>query len=357
MNVASKPLVIAHRGASAWLPEHTLPAYTRAIEDGADFIEPDLVLTRDGVLVARHDVELSGTTDVAARADFASRRTQRLVDGQMISGWFCVDFSLAELRTLRAREPLPDLRGVAHDGRYPIPTFEDIVDLAERAAPRSGRLLGIIPEIKHSSWFHALGMDPERKLLDAIERHAYLRKAPLGIQSFEIGNLQRLRDQIPQHSNVFLVQLLGPAGSWPFDLRVKQRPAHSYASMMAPHGLLAVAAYADVVAVHLRQIVAFDPQTGMPGEVSPLVGHAHAAGLRVHAWTLRPENHFLPRGLRCSDDPAERCASGCLDEMRRLLEAGVDGLFTDDPALGRLAVDRHRDPVGPASTTVLDSGG
>ncbi|HET9032264.1 MAG TPA: glycerophosphodiester phosphodiesterase family protein [Dokdonella sp.] len=341
MSRQDKPLVIAHRGASALLPEHTLAAYARAIEDGADFIEPDLVLTRDGVLVARHEIELSRSTDVSTHAEFASRRTRKRIDGETISGWFCNDFSLAEFRSLRAREPLPHLRSSAHDGRYAVPTIDEIVELAQAESDRRGRLIGIIPEIKNSTWFHLHGMDPEQAIVAALNRHAYLRRAPFGIQSFEVGNLKVLRKATQSHANVFLVQLIGDDGQWPIDMQPAHDPASSYAAMITPTGLQDIAGYADVIATQLRRIVPIDESSGLPGKPNRLVADAHAVGLQVQAWTLRPENHFLPRGLRCSENPAQRCESGCMEEMRGLIDAGVDGLFTDDPALARRLVENH----------------
>ena len=340
MGVAAKTRVIAHRGASALRPEHTLAAYAKAIEDGADFIEPDLVMTRDGVLVARHDVELSRSTDVAERAEFATRRTTKRVDDVIVDGWFCVDFTLAELQLLRAREPMPELRSRSHDGLHGIPTFDAIIELAANESGRRDRLIGIIPEIKNSTWFHETGIDPEQALLDALDRHAYLRKAPFGIQSFEVSNLERLRERMGHQPNIFLVQLIGDSTQLPFDRFVAGDDEHTYAAMLTAPGLFAVSRYADVVATSIHSILDWDAWSGKPGQVAPWIAQAHALGLQVHAWTLRPENRFLPPALRCGNDPAARCETGSIAQMRHLIDAGIDGLFTDDPALGRRAVDR-----------------
>jgi glycerophosphoryl diester phosphodiesterase len=339
MNQQKRPVIIAHRGASALLPEHTLAAYARAIEDGADFIEPDLVMTADGILVSRHDDELGGSTDIADRDEFASRRTTKQIDGELVEGWFCEDFSLHELRTLRAREPLPELRGRDHDGIHAIPSFDDIVNLAAGESRRRGRLIGVIPEIKHSSWFHEQGMDPEKALVSALHRHAYLREAPFGIQSFEVGNLQRLRNSIDAFANVFLVQLIGADEALPFDQLTNGSADRTYASMIEPAGLQAIYLYAEVVAVRTRRVLPLDSTSGNLTAPTRLVEDAHAAGLAVHVWTLRPENIFLPPALRCGPDPGARCEAGSIREMCALIEAGVDGMFTDDPALGRRAVD------------------
>ncbi len=333
------PLVIAHRGASALRPEHTLAAYAKAIDDGADFIEPDLVMSRDGVLVARHEVELSRSTDVATLAEFKARRTTKQIDGVLVEGWFCDDFSYVELCRLRCREPMPDLRSREYDGLYTIPSLDEIVELAERESRGHGRLIGIIPEIKNSTWFHSVGMDPERAIVAALGRHAHLQCAPFAVQSFEVSNLQVLHRLIGDRANVSLVQLIGDPDHLPFDRLVHGDSRHSYASMLSTTGLREIALYADVVAAHVRRILPLDADTGLPGFAAAWLADAHALGLQVHAWTLRPENRFLPPALRCGDDPAQRCERGCLAEMQALIAAGVDGLFTDDPALGRRAVD------------------
>jgi len=334
-----KPLVIAHRGASALRPEHTLAAYAKAIEDGADFIEPDLVITRDGVPVARHENEISGTTDVASHARFAARRTTRRIDGEEISGWFVEDFSLAELRELRARERLPALRGTEFDGRYSVPTFQEIVELAARLSRTHGRTIGLIPELKHPGYFRSIGLDPEKAALRVILRNAYARQASVGIQSFEVESLRKLRAALGQrHPNVFLVQLIGDPQRLPHDRETAGDLRHTYASMLTPTGMAAIASYAEVIAPPARLVVPVNAR-GALAKPTELVATAHAAGLKVHVWTLRPENAFLPAQLRCGDDPAARCEAGALTEARALLAAGVDGFFTDDPALGRRAVD------------------
>jgi glycerophosphoryl diester phosphodiesterase len=329
---ARRPLVIAHRGASALLPEHTLAAYQKAIEDGADFIEPDLVMTRDGVLVARHDNVLGSTTDVAAHAAFASRRTTRTIDGETATDWFVEDFSLAEIRLLHARERLPEMRGTAHDGVHGVPTFAEIVALVERETQARGRTIGLIPEIKHSSHHHARGLDPERALVAAIGEHAVLRRVPLGIQSFEVGNLRRLHDLLGDHANVFLVQLVGAPDDAPADRVLAVEHAHTYASMLTPEGLRAITAYARVIAPSSRAVLPLDDD-GALASPSRLIGDAHAAGLEVHVWTLRPENRFLPPALRCAADPDARCESGAIAEAKAFAAAGVDAVFADDPGL------------------------
>lgn len=337
-----KVQVIAHRGASALRPEHTIAAYLKAIEDGADFIEPDLVMSRDGVLVARHECELSRSTDVATHAAFAARRTRKCIDGADVEGWFCEDFSFEELRSLRAREPLPDLRGRSHDGLHAIPGFDEIVALLDRQSQRLKRTIGIIPELKNSTHHRSVGLDPEQALAAATRRHAILRQAPFGIQSFEVANLIALHDALcTSHRNIFLVQLIGEASEQPFDRQVAGDAWHDYASMTRPQGLAAIARYAHAVAVQRRSIVPLDAVSGALAAATPLVADAHAAGLAVQAWTVRPENHFLAPALRCGTEPATRCDAGMMKEIHALIGAGVDGIFVDDPALARQALDKH----------------
>ena len=330
--------VIAHRGASAHLPEHTLAAYARAIADGADFIEPDLVMTRDGVLVSRHENEISGTTDVAARPEFAARRTTKTVDGVAMAGWFTEEFTLAELKTLRARERLPELRGTAHDGLFPVATFAEIVALAASC----GRTVGIIPEIKHGTYFRGIGLPMEDALLDALATHAYTRTAPVEIQSFEVGNLKYLDGERKRRgmANLRLLQLLGEPHERPYDV-LAAGDALDYAAMMTPAGLREVAAYADAIGPSTRAVLPLTAD-GRLGPPTPLVRDAHAAGLEVHVYTLRPENAFLPPALRDGTDPSQRHEAGSVAEIRALLDAGIDAFFTDDPAIGRKAVDEAR---------------
>jgi glycerophosphoryl diester phosphodiesterase len=338
-----KALVIGHRGASALRPEHTLASYARAIADGADFIEPDLVPTRDGALVSRHENEIGGTTDVAAHPQFASRRTTRTIDGQAITGWFSEDFTLAELKTLRARERLPQLRGTAFDGQFQVVTLEEIIDFTAAESAARGRVIGLIPEIKHASYFRQRGLAMERKLLDVLAAHAYTRSAPVVIQSFEVANLRQLHAWLGRdHPNVQLLQLTGAPEEKPGDV-LAAGGTLTYADMLAPAGLRAVARYAQILGPNLRSVIPLDAQQDL-GTPSSLVRDAHAAGLKVEPYTFRPENYFLPRDKRQGDAPVARHDAGSIAEMRAFLDAGIDGFFTDDPALGRAAVDGWRTP-------------
>ncbi|MBW8367575.1 MAG: glycerophosphodiester phosphodiesterase [Arenimonas sp.] len=329
------PWLIAHRGASAHRPEHTLAAYALAIEQGADAIEPDLVMTRDGVLVARHENELSDTTDVAQRPEFAPRRTRKPVDGRWTEGWFSEDFSLAELKTLRARERLPQLRSTQWDGQFEVATFAEIVELVATRSAALGRPIGLVPEIKHPSHFAALGLAMEQPLIDALAAHDYTRRAPVLIQSFETANLRELRRQLPRGGPVRLLQLLGSPAERPHDAVLAGAPT-TYAQLATPEGLRDIATYADAIGPAYRTLQ-LQPREG-GGHRSALVEAAHAAGLQVIVYTFRPENYFLEDGFRTALGPAARNDEGAVREMQAYVSAGVDGVFADDPALARRAL-------------------
>ncbi|MFN5904175.1 MAG: glycerophosphodiester phosphodiesterase [Novosphingobium sp.] len=312
----SEPIIIAHRGASGERPEHTLAAYERAIDQGADYIEPDLVPTKDGVLVARHENEISGTTDVASRPEFAARKATKVIDGESVTGWFTEDFTLAELRSLRARERLPELRraNTRFDGLYPVPTFAEVIALVRAKEAETGRRIGLYPEIKHPAYFTALGQDLPALLVAELERHGLNNaQALVYIQCFEAGPLERLNNMTP----LPLVQLIAASGG-PAD-----RPALTYAPMLTPDGLARLATHVDAIGTEVPLVIAAD------GRPTGLIERAHAAGLKVHAWTLRRENQFLPPAFRQGSDPA---APGQIGRTWALLRAaGVDGVFTDNP--------------------------
>jgi glycerophosphoryl diester phosphodiesterase len=327
------PLVIAHRGASGYRPEHTLASYRLAIALGADYIEPDLVSTRDGVLVARHENEISRTTDVAGRDEFANRMTTKLVDGRERSGWFTEDFTLAELKTLRAVERLPELRprNTRYDGRYDVPTFDEILRLVEEESVRLDRSVGVYPETKHPSYFAELGLALEEPLLSSLGRHGLDGpSSPVFIQSFEPGNLQWLRPR----TRLPLVQLVCDTG------RV---------DLVTSTGLRRVATYADAVGVAKDLVIPLHPDTGTIGDPSSVVADAHAVGLRVHVWTLRDENHYLPNGYRRGTDPA--ATGDSIEEAQAFLDAGVDGIFTDHPDTTLEARRLHTSGIRTHATT------
>ena len=331
-------IVIAHRGASALLPEHTLAAYARAIADGADFIEPDLVPTRDGVLVARHESEIGSTTNVSMHPEFQGRKTKKQIDGRVVEGWFTEDFTLDELRTLRARERLPALRGRGNDDRFGIPTLDDVIDLVAAEAARTHRTIGLIPEIKHGSHFRAQGLAMEARLLRVLDAHPYTRTAPVVVQSLEAGTLLRLKRLLGNtHPNVTLLQLLGdPAGSR--EARLTAEGNASGAPTATPAGLRRIAGYAQAIGPELRAVIPWDRRHRLGAETG-LVRDAHAAGLKVFVYTFRPENRFIAAQFNQASAPDARNDQGSVDEMRAYLATGIDGLFTDDPRLGREAVD------------------
>lgn len=322
--LADTPIIIAHRGASGERPEHTLAAYELGIDQGADYIEPDLVVTKDGVLVARHETEISETTDVAAREEFADRRRSKTVDGQLISGFFAEDFTLAELRTLRAKERIPGLRpqNARFDGLYQVPTLEEIVSLVRAKETEVERQIGIYPELKHSEFLlQEEGIDTVDLLLLELKRLGVTAEDPVFIQSFEVGPLQRLN----QRSAFRLVQLVSTEGG-PAD-----EPEMRYADMVTPSGLAEIATYADAVGANIGLVL------DAAGQATPLIADAQAAGLLVHAWTLRKENAFLPAALRIGDSEAGTGNSAALFALLR--KAGVEGVFTDDPALAVAALE------------------
>jgi glycerophosphoryl diester phosphodiesterase len=288
---SDRPIVIAHRGASGHRPEHTLAAYALAVEMGADFIEPDLVSTKDGVLVARHENEIGGTTDVADK--FPARRTRKVIDGDTMTGWFTEDFTLAELRTLRAKERLA-IRSHAYDGQFTIPTFDEVLALADSLGRARGRVVGVYPETKHPTYHRAIGLPLEAALLASLRARGLDRRdAPVFLQSFEDANLRALR----RETRVKLVYLT--------------------ASPLSPARLRELATFVDGVGINQRLVVGAD-SAAVPTTV---IRDAHAAGLLVHVWTMRSEPTFLAR--RYGGDPEA--------EVRELVRLGADGIFGDFP--------------------------
>lgn len=318
------PLIIGHRGASGERPEHTMMAYRLAIDEGADCIEPDLVPSKDGVLVCRHENDISGTTNVADHPEFASRRTSKTVDGVAITGWFTEDFTLAELKTLRCKERLPQLRpaNTAYDGQEPIVTFEEVLDLALAESRRLGRTIGVVPEIKHATYFDRLGLSHDAPLLKALrDRGHTTADAPIWIESFETDNLRRIGGQ----TAVRRVQLVAPAGV-PFN-----NPALSYADMITDTGLTRIQTYAQAIGVEKTMLLPRDAG-GRSTAPTDLIDRAHESGLKVFAWTFRAENTFLPLELRNGDAPGAH--GDMASELRQLFARGLDGAFCDFPAIG-----------------------
>lgn len=321
-----EPIIVGHRGASAHRPEHTLLSYETAIALGADYIEPDLVSTKDHVLVARHENEIGGTTDVENHPEFAGRRTTKTIDGTSITGWFTEDFTLAELKTLRAEERIPDLRpdNTAFNGLAEIPTFDEVVALAKRSG------VGVYPETKHPSYFDSIGLSLEEPLLDVLGRHGWRgSRDPVFIQSFETANLRELSKK----TRLPLAQLINAAGA-PYDWVAAGDP-RTYDTMVTPAGLRDVASYADGVGVDTKRIVPVGPD-GRLLKPTPLIRDAHRVGLQVHTWTVRNENSQLPVDFRFGNpaSPAYPRATGnVMGWLERLYSLGVDGVFADDPGM------------------------
>jgi len=307
---ARKPLIIGHRGACGYRPEHTLASYELAARMGADFIEPDLVTTRDHVLIARHEPEIGGTTDVASRPEFADRRTTKVIDGVTFTGWFTEDFTLAEIKTLRAVERIPALRqeNTIFNGLFEVPTLEEVLRLRERLSRELRREIGVYPETKHPTYFQSIGLPLEPPLVSLLRRHDLDRRnAPVFVQSFEDGNLRALhRDYRLRAPLVFLA-----GGPTPLITPDGLRDLATFASGLGPTKDLIIPRNAD----------------GSLGQPTTLVADAHAAGLKVHPWTFRAENNFLPANLRVGTDPA--AWGKLIDEVRIFLGTGIDGLFTD----------------------------
>ncbi|MFJ4239959.1 glycerophosphodiester phosphodiesterase family protein [Streptomyces iakyrus] len=308
------PVVIGHRGAAGWRPEHTAPSYTYAVQTGADWIEPDLVPTKDHVLVVRHENEISQTTDVARHPEFADRRTTKTVDGRQVTGWFTEDFTLAELKTLRAVERLPAVRNrnTVFDGRAEVMTFQEVVDLARRLSREHGRTIAVFPETKHPTYFRSIGLPLEPKLAAAIRRNRLGRRECV-VQSFEPTSLRRMTDL-----NVPLWQALGTTGG-PYDL-----PSVTYRDMMTPAGLAGIAQYADWIGPDKSSVAGTD-----------LVADAHAAGLRIGPYTFRAENQFLPERFRRGGGAND--FGDAFAECALYYRMGVDAVVTDFPDLAVIA--------------------
>jgi len=347
--LSGKPtLVVGHRGASGHMPEHTLPSYALAIQMGADFVEPDLVVTKDGVLVARHEPMLGGTTDVADRPEFASRKTTRKVDGADTTDWFASDFTLAEIKTLRAKQAFAE-RDQSNNGKFEVPTLAEIIALVKAESAAKGRTIGIYPETKHPTFHDALGLSIEPRLLAALKAEGWTEKtSPVIIQSFEVANLKALRPQ----TNVRLAQLVdaddvAPDGSislaapyaQPYDFVVAGNP-RTFKDLVTKEGLAEVRTYADIIApwkpylvptrltigadgkpVDLNQDGKIDEQDRKLMEPTSVIADAHALGLEVHTWTMRNEPRRLAADFQ--GDPAA--------EYRLFYSIGLDGLFSDFP--------------------------
>ena len=321
------PLIVGHRGASGERPESTLLAFRQAIAEGADVIEPDLVLTKDGHLVVRHENDISQTTDVASRPEFAARKATKVIDGQKITGWFTEDFTLAEIKTIRCRERLPQLRpdSAKFDGQEQIATYQQVIDLAKAESARLKRTIGTYPEMKHPTYFAGIGLPVEQRLADILKTNGLDRAdSPVFVQCFEVAPLKTFKTL----SNAPRIQLVSRGDGPADDTRVR------YADMISASGLKAMATYATGVGPEWPMVIPTAPDGGL-GPATSLVADAHAAGLAVHPWTVRAENTFLPPKLRRGPDPA---AHGDVAAVyKALYAAGIDGLFSDFPGLAAKA--------------------
>ncbi len=330
------PIVIGHRGASGYRPEHTLASYELAARMGADYVEPDLVSTRDHALVARHEPDITATTNVADHPEFAGRKTTKTIDGVTTTGWFTDDFTLAELRTLRAKERLPEVRrrNTIYDGRYRVPTFQEVIDLTKRLSRELHRKIGIYPETKHPTYFRSEGLALEGPLVRTLRANDLDgRKAKVFVQSFETRNLKALNKRI----DVPLVALLDAPTKKPAD---RTGRGTTYADLATAGGLSRIAEFADGVGPSKDYVIPRDA-AGRSKAPTSFVRDAHRAGLLVHPYTFRPENQFLPAELRSSADP--NAYGNLFKELDMFFAAGVDGVFTDTPDI---AVETLRERGG-----------
>ncbi|MDT0320736.1 glycerophosphodiester phosphodiesterase [Streptomyces millisiae] len=331
------PTVVAHRGASGYRPEHTLGSYQLGLDMGADIIEQDLVPTRDGHLVCRHENDISGTTDVADHPEFADRRTTKTVDGQSLTGWFTEDFTLAELRTLRATERIPEQRrnNTLYDGRWTVPTFEEVLRWADEQGRKRGRPVWLYTETKHPTYFRSLGLGLEQPLARLLRRYGHDRASSrVLLQSFEPTSMQRMAELVDTPR----VVLLSNADSRPWDLQQKGDP-RTVADLITPSGLREISRYAQGIGPTLDLVIP-RRSDGSLAEPTRLVSQAHTAELLVHPYTLRNENRFLPADFRRGDDP--NAYGDVFGALRAYFRTGIDGVFADHPDTALLAAADHR---------------
>ncbi|QGV81558.1 glycerophosphodiester phosphodiesterase [Streptomyces ficellus] len=331
------PTVIAHRGASGYRPEHTLGSYQLALDMGADVIEQDLVPTKDGHLVCRHENDITGTTDVADHPEFASRKTTKTVDGTALTGWFTEDFTLAELKTLRAKERIPGTRqeNTLYDGRWAVPTFEEVLRWAQQEGRRRRRPIWLYVETKHPTYFRNLGLpleEPLAKLLRRYGRHG--ADSPTFLQSFEPTSMRRMAKLVATPR----VVLLWTPDDRPWDFRESGDP-RTVADLITPDGLKWIASFAQGIGPLLDLVIPKD-KDGTLGKPTTLVRDAHAKGLVLHPYTMRNENSFLPAEFRRGTDPA--AYGDVFGAYEAYFATGIDGIFTDQPDTGLLAAEEYR---------------
>ena len=310
-----QPLVIGHRGASGYRPEHTLASYELAIQMGADYIEPDIVSTKDGVLIARHENDISETTDVGNVREFANRKTTKKIDGREVTGWFIEDFTLAEIKTLRAKERLP-FRNHSYDSQFEIPTLQEVIDLAKQKSTQTGRIIGIYPETKYPTYFKSIHLSLEEPLVAILEANGYTNSdAPVFIQSFEVENLKQLN----KITDLPLVQLLDEADKQPYDF-VMKGDSRTYADLTSPKELAKIAEYAEALGPYKRLIIPVSEDKRLKPATS-LINDAQAVGLKVHTWTFRKEDQYLAPDYNGNPQA----------EYEQFFKLGIDGVFSDFP--------------------------
>jgi glycerophosphoryl diester phosphodiesterase len=335
---SDEPTIYGHRGAAGYRPEHTLGSYRTGARLGADYIEPDLVSTKDHYLVARHEPAIGATTNVADHPEFADRRTTKVIDGVTFANdWFTDDFTLAELKTLRAKERLPGVRqrNTIYDGRYSIPTFQEVIDLRDRLSKELHRKIGLVPELKHSTYFRSEGLPLEGPFLRTLRRnHIDNRRGKVTVQSFEVSNLKALNKELP---GVPLVQLFDAKLLKPGDV-LAAGGSTTYGDMATPAGLRKVARYADVASPSKDYIIPRDA-TGRSLPPTSFIQDAHRAGLDVVAYTFRNENQFLPLELRSNGGADPNAYGNAIAEYEMFFRLGIDGVFSDNPDTAKAARD------------------
>jgi glycerophosphoryl diester phosphodiesterase len=311
-----KPIIIGHRGACGYRPEHTLASYELAIIMGVDYIEPDVVSTKDGILIARHENDITETTNVADKPEFAHRKSTKIIDSTKIIGWFADDFTLAEIKTLRAKERLA-FRNHFYDDQFEIPTLQEVIDLVKQKSAETGRNIGIYPETKHPTYFKSINLALEEPLVDILHKNGYTSSnAPIFIQSFEVENLRQLR----QMTNLPLIQLLDDKKMQPYDFLMKD-DSRTYGDLTTLKELTKIAEYAQGIGAYKRLVVPI----GGEKQLNPttLIQDAHAVNLKVHAWTFRNEEQYLAPDYQGNPQA----------EYEQFFKLGIDGVFSDFPDL------------------------
>lgn len=339
----AKPYVIGHRGAPAHRPELTLASFAKAIVDGADFVEIDVMMTKDGELVIRHDIQLDYTTDILNHPEFAHYRRTKTLYGNDVTAWFVDDFTLAELKTLRIVDRAlavgnpgrPEAK--TYDGWFQILTFEELNDFLEAMESVYRRKIGLVIELKMTKYFEAAGFPITKRVMESVSRRHYLKSAPIIIQSFEISPLRALRRDLSSYNNIQFQVLIGALDDRPADFRTQDQDSN-WAELLARDQIAGVKDFANWLGV-ANTVLTPNHADSLPGASSDLINLAHDAALLVSAWTFRPENAFLSKSLRASGNPMDRNVRGSIREMRYYLALGLDGIITDDPGLGRAAVD------------------